>query len=213
MNPTDAMRKEYFNTHADQWLDRFYKDETTGTYTKFDKAFQRLFSMVQLNQGDHVLDVGCGCGVLVPYILPRIGPSGRLYELDYAIKMIEVNKKLHPDKRIDFLNIDLFDLTLPEATCNAVICFACFPHLNHKNEALGIMSRLLKKGGKLAIAHLNSSAEINACHRKSPAVRHDLLPDAQSMQKLLHQNKFRIKKFIDEELFYLILAEKNGLVD
>ena len=30
MNSSYEMRKEFFNNHADNWLDMFYKDETTG---------------------------------------------------------------------------------------------------------------------------------------------------------------------------------------
>ena len=56
---------------------------------------------------------------------------------------------------------------------------------------------------------MNSSHEINNHHRKSPEVMNDLLPDRQTMKWLCEQNQLNITQFIDEEGFYLLLAEKG----
>lgn len=69
-------RKEFFNNHAEMWQDMWYKDRATGRYDKHGKDFERLFSLIPLKLGDHVLDVGCGTGVLVPFILQRITTKG-----------------------------------------------------------------------------------------------------------------------------------------
>ena len=77
-------RKQFFNDHAEKWLDMWYRDPATGQYDKHEKDFERLFSLLPLKPGDHVLDTGCGTGVLVPFILERITKTGILYELDFA---------------------------------------------------------------------------------------------------------------------------------
>lgn len=208
MNSMHENKKDFFNERADRWLDMFYRDETTGTYTKFDQEFDRLFSLINLEQGDCVLDVGCGSGILVNYILPFIGQTGRLYELDYASKMIEVNKKLHQDQRIDFLNTDLFDHHLNRESCDVVICFSCFPHLGDKNQALAVISHILKTGGKLVISHFDSASDLNDHHRQYPEVMHDMLPSTEEMKGFMKNNGFVLHQFIDEAGFYCILAEK-----
>ena len=209
MKTTNDMRKDFFNQRAEQWLDTFYKDPISGTYSRYGKEFKRLFNAIALKEGDHVLDVGCGSGVLVPFILEKVGPNGVLSELDYAPEMIRENKKLHRDNRIKFLIQDLLDFNYPENSFDAVICFACFPHFEDKGRAMTIMSSVLKNKGTLAIAHMDSSHNINDRHRKSPEVMHDFIPAKQTMYKLCRQNKLSITQFIDEEGFYLLLAEKE----
>ena len=129
-------RKQFFNDHAEKWLDMWYRDEATGRYDAHAAGFARLFAALPLSQGQSVCDIGCGPGVLVPYILERIGPSGLLYEIDVAEKMIEVNRKLHPEPNIRFMADDIANRPVPEASCDAAICFSCFPHFQDKPGAL-----------------------------------------------------------------------------
>ncbi len=83
-------RKQFFNEHAEKWIDMWYRDpKRPGDTTSMTKDFERLFSLLPFTPGDCVLDAGCGTGVLVPYILERITATGTLYELDFAEKMIE----------------------------------------------------------------------------------------------------------------------------
>ena len=208
MNTMHENKIDFFNERAEQWLDMFYLDESTGSYTKFSKEFDRLFSLVNLEQGDCVLDVGCGSGILVNYILPLIGKTGHLYELDYASKMIEVNQKLHQDNRIDFLNMDLLDLPLENESCDAVFCFSCFPHLGNKDKAMAIIHNVLRIGGKLIISHFNSASDLNEHHRQYPEVKHDMLPSTEGMKNLMKSSGFVIHDFIDEQGFYCLFAEK-----
>lgn len=201
-------RKAFFNERAESWLDMWYKDQETGEYDRYEKEFQILFSLVPIKDGDHVLDVGCGSGVLVPYILEWISDNGMLYELDYAEKMIEVNKRLHNDIRIRFLISDIVGAPLESGTCDLVICFSCFPHFQEKEQAMIAMARMLKKGGWLAVAHFDSSEELNNHHRKaSGPVMHDKLPDEKTMKRLFENSGLKTEKFIDESGFYLILGQ------
>jgi ubiquinone/menaquinone biosynthesis C-methylase UbiE len=209
MKTTNEIRKDFFNQRAEQWMDTFYKDPASGAYSRYSKEFERLFKAIALKKGDRVLDVGCGSGVLVPFILEKIGANGILYELDYAPEMIRENKKRHRDNRIQFLVQDLLDFEAPENSFDAVICFACFPHFEDKSRAMTIISGLVKNKGTLAIAHMDSSRNINDHHRKSPEVMHDYIPDKQTMYSLCEQNKLSINRFIDEEGFYLLLAKRE----
>lgn len=204
-------RRTFFNERADVWLDTWYKDPATGTYTRHHEKFERLFTLVPIRKGDQVLDVGCGSGVLVPYLLERVSGRGMVYELDYAEQMIRVNQQIHGNRRIKFIVADVADMPLEKETCDVVMCFACFPHIHDKKTALKAMAAVLKKNGLLAVAHLESSQDINRHHRKSGTpVMHDTLPKRQEMISLFEATDLHIERFIDESGFYLVLGRKGG---
>jgi len=56
---TYRKRREFFNSHAEAWLDMWYRNPDTGEYDRHLENFKRLFSLLPLNPGDRVLDIGC----------------------------------------------------------------------------------------------------------------------------------------------------------
>jgi ubiquinone/menaquinone biosynthesis C-methylase UbiE len=210
MNPDEIYhaRKQFFNDHAEGWIDKWYRDDKTGRYDKHGQEFKRLFSLLPLKRGDHVLDAGCGSGVLVPFILERITETGILYELDFAEKMIEVNRCLHERDNIRFIVADAENAPLDDASCDMVVCFSCFPHFQDKERAAAALSRILKPGGVFVVSHFDSSDGINRHHRRCHAVMHDHLPHETGMRFLLREAGLRIELFCDEPGFYCILARK-----
>ena len=201
-------RKQFFNDRAESWLDTFYRDPETGRLDLHREGLDRLFSVLPLKPGDRVLDAGCGSGVLVPGILERITPAGLLYELDFAEKMIETNRSLHPEDNIRFIVADAADAPLEDAACDAVVCFACFPHFHDRERTLRALSRILKRGGTLAVAHLESSEGLKKHHGSCDAVMHDHLPAESEMRDLFRRSGLRIGMFVDEPGFYCVRAQK-----
>ena len=202
-------RKQFFNERADVWLDHCYRDPSTGRLDKHAKDFERLFSLLPLKQGDHVLDAGCGSGVLVPFLLERITETGFLYELDFADQMIEVNRGLHKRDNIAFIVSDAENQPLDKACCDAVICFSCFPHFHDKGKAVTALAGALKPGGVFVVSHFDSAEGINRHHGKFSAVMHDHLPGEAAMRALFRNADLSIEKFIDEAGFYCIIAGKQ----
>ena len=202
-----ATQKKFFNDHAEKWLDMWYKNSETGKYDKHEKAFARLFSLMKLKPGDTVLDAGCGTGVMAPYILERITEDGILYEADYAEKMIEHNRKLHPQKNIRFITADVANIALADNTCDSVICFSCFPHFRDKAQTMATLARILKPGGLLAVSHFASSDEINKHHENCGAVKRDRLAGEAEMRRLFEAAGLIIDIFIDEPGFYCITSK------
>lgn len=210
MNPDEIYqnRKRFFNEHAEQWLEMIYKNPATGLYDKHDQSFKRLFSLFPLKPGDRVLDVGCGTGVLVPFILDRITSTGVLYELDFAEKMIEVNHRLHPQTNIRFIVSDAESTPLDDSSCDAVICFSSFPHFHDKKRAMETLSRVLKPQGIFVVSHFDSSEAIKKRHESFHAIMHDYLPSEPEMRELFHHVGLKIDVFRDEPGFYFIIAKK-----
>lgn len=206
----NTRRREFFNERAEQWLDMWYKNEESGDYSRYDREFKRLLDLADIKPGAAVLDLGCGSGVMVPYVLDRIGSDGSLQEVDYAEQMIEVNRRLHDDPRVSFTVAGVEELDVPAGSFDAAFCFSCFPHFHDKAGALQVLFRALKPGGKLMVAHFDSSADINDHHRKHECVMHDFLPEETEMRKLLEQTGFTVGRFIDETGFYYVEAVRQA---
>jgi len=202
-------QKQFFNDGAEGWMDRIYRNPETGRHDLHQKAFDRLFAMLPLKPGDHVLDAGCGSGVLVPMVLERITPSGILYELDFAEKMIEVNRNHHKEENIRFLVADAEQAPLEDASCDVVVCFSCFPHFHDKQAAVRTFCRILKPGGSLVVSHFDSREDINKRHASCREVMHDHLPDQNEMRYLVRKAALDVTVFIDEPGFYCMLARKR----
>jgi len=141
-------------------------------------------------------------------ILERITEKGLLYEVDFAEKMIEVNRKLHKAENIRFLVSDAAEAPMDPESCDSIVCFACFPHLQEKGKTLKSFSRILKPDGMLGVFHFESSEGINRHHGKNDAVAHDFLPDRDTMIQLFEDAALKIDLFIDEPGFYCVRARK-----
>ena len=210
MNTIDTARQTFFNERADAWLDKHYKDEDTGEFNRYREQINTIVDTLNLQPDYRVLDLGCGAGVLVPYILERLSTRGRLVEMDYAQEMIRANQARHSDSRIRFRCAHVMDMGGVPASFDAVICFACFPHFQDPEGALEEISRLLKPGGTLTVAHLMSSKQLEAHHKTESAVSGDRLPSQEWMYTHFTEKGLNIIAFTDQPGLFSLTAVKAG---
>ena len=202
-------RQQFFNSPADHWLERCYTPYREGRDPDTARKIERVLDAAGLDTGMIVADVGCGTGVLAGPILKRLGSNGKLYEIDFAARMIAVNRQLHRDNRIRFLTADVMALPVAPESCHAVIAFCCLPHFDDKAGALTSLRTILKPGGRLIVSHLDSAADLNAFHRSTdPVVSEDSLPDADALTAMLERAGFTVDEAIDRKGFYLVRAER-----
>ncbi len=177
-------RKTYFNEAAQDWNEKFYT-------SKLATFLQNFISKIDLKPGQTILDVGTGTGILIPFLLEAIGPTGSITAIDYAEKMVQRSRSKYGNIRNVTIELqDVEELTLPSESFDIIICFGLFPHLENRVQALNQMNRVLKPGGRLLIAHALNSAEIKAHHTLSTAVTHDALPKKDEMKQLLKHTGF-----------------------
>ena len=196
-------KKAYFNEQANSWDERFF----TPNLSSFLENFVPQFG---LKSGQHILDVGTGTGVLIPYLIREVGPDGSVTAVDYSEKMVQVCKTKHSHlKNVSVRLQDIEEDAFPTESFDAVICFGLFPHLENKEKALQNINHTLKPSGKLVIAHALSSEELKAHHNNaSSAVVHDVLPKEAEMIQLLEQTGFAEISINDEPGCYLCIAHK-----
>jgi len=201
---SQSSRKGYFNEAAETWDQRFYTP-------KLATFLGPLVSRFGLKSGYNVLDVGTGTGVLIPFLLQAIGPSGSVTAIDFAERMVQMCRSKHSDlKNVTVRLHDVEEEDLPPASFDAVTCFGLFPHLEKKEKALHNLYQALKPGGILIIAHALSSKEVKAHHNSaSPPVASDTLPENAEMRRLLNRTGFTEIYIEDEPGCYLCLSTKR----
>lgn len=196
-------RREYFDQAAGTWDRRFTTLELKAFLEKFVPTFG-------IKPGQKVLDVGTGTGVLIPFLIEAVGPSGFVTAIDNSEKMLDICRKKYSHLRNVTIRLqDVEELDLPSGFFDCVVCFGLFPHLENRERALCQISRVLRRGGRLVIAHALSSDEIRAHHNKaSSAVSQDILPKKPEMIRLLKGTGFAEIHVEDEPGQYLCVSAK-----
>jgi len=174
--------RNYFDRHASSWDEMLKYEEKTSHLSEAVNWFD-------LAQGDTVLDVGTGTGILLPLISQRIGPKGILIGFDFSFKMIEKAKHRQCSGEKILINATVESLPFQCERFDQMICFSAFPHFPNKAKALFEMVRVLKSGGGLSIAHLRSVEELNEFHQHlGGPVAHDLLPHPERVRSLMMES-------------------------
>ncbi|MGH7934152.1 MAG: class I SAM-dependent methyltransferase [Candidatus Binataceae bacterium] len=116
------------------------------------KAGQVLIAALAIAPGEHILDIGCGTGLLAAYAAGRAGATGSITGIDPLPLRIELaQKKTRPN--LSFKVGNAYDLNeFPEASFDVVYLNAVFHWLAEKLEALRQIRRVLKRGGRLGIS-------------------------------------------------------------
>ncbi len=179
--------RDYFDRHASSW------DEMLN-YNEKASQLSEVVSWFGLAEGDWVLDVGTGTGILLPLIRQTIGPKGMLIGFDFSFRMLEKAKLRESFGEKLLLASTAESIPLRSALFDRITCFSAFPHFTDKAKALVEMVRVLKRGGVLFIAHLKSVEELNRFHQSlGGPVANDLLPHPERTRKMMtHAGLFEI---------------------
>jgi Methylase involved in ubiquinone/menaquinone biosynthesis len=104
---------------------------------------------LNLIEGQQVLDIGSGPGLLVRDIAQQVGPSGAVVGLDMADNMLESAKALCSDfKTVTFKHGDAMSLPFPDNSFDAVVSTQVYEYVPDLNTALSEFARVLRPGGR-----------------------------------------------------------------
>lgn len=114
-------------------------------------------ALANLQKGETVLDLGSGGGIDVLISAKFVGETGKAYGLDMTDEMLELanrNKAKSGAENVEFIKGYIEDIPLADETVD-VITSNCVINLTESKEAaLAEAYRVLKKGGRLAIADI-----------------------------------------------------------
>ena len=187
--------KDFFNRIAPNWHN---SDDVN--------VILELLNEAGLSNGDMVLDLGCGKGIITPYLYNIT--KRKIVAIDISDKMIEEAKKISIDNdKYEFIAGDFYDYKFANKF-DYIICYNAYPHFldveNFKIKAFNV----LNDGGKLVIMHSLGRCQLEVHHQNIPTLSRILLEPTK--EALLYQDSFRLIKSIDLEDRYLLILEKNG---
>lgn len=118
-------------------------------------AHAALLEAARLAPGQTALDVACGAGALALRVAAAVGPGGRVTGVDLSGRMIDAARgRVGGGARTDlrFERMDAEALDLPTAGFDTVLCSLGLMYAPVPERALAEMRRVLKPGGRLALA-------------------------------------------------------------
>ena len=197
----DLSKRKFFDKEAFGW------DERNRSEDKIQ--IQKLVKRFDLKSGDWVLDVGTGKGILLPYLSPQVKNRGKIVALDFSWNMISQASEINKRKNVCFVNASVEALPIKDQKIDGITCLDTFAHVCSQKEAMREMGRVLRKGGRLYVAHSLSKKEVASFHKKvGGAVEHDTLPSTTMMKKMMQSAGLKGIKIVDQADLYLASARK-----
>jgi demethylmenaquinone methyltransferase/2-methoxy-6-polyprenyl-1,4-benzoquinol methylase len=193
-------RHDFFNSLAEKWDESNHYD--------FEKI-ELLLRLLNIKQGDRVLDVGTGTGVILPF-LSKFTREENITAIDAAQKMIETAQKKFCGTKITFVCGDILDYPFAPDSFDHVICYSVFPHFEEKSKTIERISGILKTGGLFSILHSASKERINGVHihARHEEINSDYLLPAARYIPLANKLSLSEEIMIDNNDMYMFAARK-----
>ena len=168
------------------------------------ERLKKIVAAGRINEGDKVLDVGSGTGILIPLI--HAYKPQMIYACDLSAAMLEYLKGQYPF--VHTIVGDIRQLSLPDDSLDVVFINACFPNIVDKQTSIANMARMMKLGGRMVVSHPMGKSFIDALKKRSPFPLDDF-PEKSDAQRQFQAYGLKIDEFIDEPDLYLLLAVKQ----
>lgn len=197
-----SARRAHFDALAPRW--ESFRPSEAG-----EAAVGRGLDLVEPLAGAAVADVGCGTGVVLGPLLPRLGPAGRVLAIDFAAAMVDIARSRHADPRVSWLCADALQAPVPAGSLDVVLCFDALPHFPDLQQALSVLAAWLAPGGRLLVWHDIGRERLAAVHGKAgPPLDGDLLPPVGELAPFARAAGLQVERAEEDESSYTFLARR-----
>jgi arsenite methyltransferase len=127
-------------------------------------------ALAELKPDETVLDLGSGGGIDVLLSALRVGPTGQAYGLDMTDEMLalaEENKRKSGLANVEFLKGEIENIPLPDNSVDVIISNCVINLSGDKDRVLKEAFRVLRPGGRFAVADVVVRGHVPAEMRKS----------------------------------------------
>jgi ubiquinone/menaquinone biosynthesis C-methylase UbiE len=146
----------------DRWAEWLLERRHSGDAALLEHQLAQLYELrdsvlanASIAEGDVVLDVGAGNGLLGFGALDMVGPNGKVIFSDISEDLLNECRRLAADlgqlERCRFLRAAADDLPLDDASVDVVTTRSVLIYLMDKRPAFDEFLRALRPGGRLSI--------------------------------------------------------------
>lgn len=187
--------KAFFDRMAPQW----------DVVCKHDRArLDKILTLAKVKEGDRVIDVACGTGVLTEPLLSK--QVKEIYAVDLSEEMIACARMKYKIPEVRFEAMDF--LKNLRTGYDQVIVHNAYPHFLDKQSLVKALHKALRPGGRFVIAHSDSREQINTCHHKLDFVLSEKLRPV-GIEAEYFQALFDIDIMIDDPDIYMLSGIKK----
>ena len=196
MNKRDVI--EFFDRYAPNWdADQIPKD----------KIINRILDNAGVTEGQDILDVACGTGILFPFYLDRKVAS--VTGIDISPEMAKLAAEKH--KEYECIRVVCGDVeeTPFDRQFDSVMVYNAFPHFPEPEQLIATLASLTKEGGRLTIAHGASREQIDNHHSGAASKVSNGLMYADEL-KLLFEPYFDVDIVISTQEMYQVSGVRRA---
>lgn len=112
-----------------------------------------MLTFLAPEEGQHILEVGCGAGDDARIVASHVGESGRVVGIDLSDFMVEEARRRAAGlpRDIVFTQGDVLSLAFPDNTFDGCRCERVLQHVSDPAQAIREMVRVTKPGGRVVI--------------------------------------------------------------
>ena len=141
-------------------IQRYGWDKAVSYYESYWKrqlepAQTRLLEMAELKQGERVLDMACGTGLVTFRAAAQVGCEGAVCGTDISEHMVQSARTMaaqHHTHHAAFERMEAEDLRLPNDSFDVALCALGLMYVPNPMQALREMHRVLQPGGRAVAA-------------------------------------------------------------
>lgn len=141
-------------------IQRYGWDKSADYYEGYwrrqlEPAQALLLRMAELREGEKVLDLACGTGLVTLPAADAVGRGGEVVGTDISERMVEIVAERAAELDVDnasFERMDAEEIRLPDGSFDAVLCGLGLMYVPDPVRSLQEMLRVLKPGGRAVSA-------------------------------------------------------------
>ena len=194
MNKKDVI--DFFNEQALCWDEQMIR---------YDDVIRQILDNAMVTEGKRILDVACGTGVLIPDYLER--KVEFVTAIDISSEMIKIAKGKFAQENVEIICGDIETVEFPNVFDNIVV-YNAFPHFPNPQVLIENLSKALKSGGKISVAHGMSKKELDEVHQKSAGRVSSLLPECDELAEML-EPYFNVDIKLSDDNMYQVTGTKK----